>query len=142
MKSKSDDNKRLTPRSANLSSQDELEYALRGVLRLLARQGHKTGYFFERIDVKFASELKRDVRHEQTYLDHVNLVIVVELPDPKDPDQKEKIRSQTNRAYTFGADEYKTRAVLSAWEGLDQRTKSTLIQKEKELDIKLELENQ
>ena len=124
----------LKPNSGVIKSEEELEYGLRGIVRLLGRRGNKTGYFFERIAVMFSSELPYKVEYEQTYLDHENLKIIIELPDPENSSLKEKIRSQINQSYTFGADDYKTRAALSAWEGLDQRTKEALVKKEKEIE--------
>lgn len=124
----------LKPNPGVIKSEEELEYGLRGIVRLLSRRGKKTGYFFERIVVMFNSELPHEVKYEQTFLDHENLRIVIELPDPPDLSLQEKIRSQANQAYTFGADDYKTRAALSAWEGLDQRTKDVLIKKEIEME--------
>ena len=124
----------LKPTPGVIQSEEELKYGLKGVVRLLGRQGSKSGYFFERIVVIFNSELPHKVEYEQTYLDHENLRIIIELPDPEDSSLKEKIRSQTSQSYTFGADDYKTRAALSAWEGLNQRTKEAVIQKEKEIE--------
>lgn len=117
-----------------LNSKDDLEYGLRGVVRLLARRGKRTGYFFERIQVVFNAEVTHEVTHEQTYLDHENLKIIIELPDPDDESLKEEIRSQKNQSYTLGADDYKTRAALSAWDSLDPTTKQALIKSEKEIE--------
>ena len=134
MRNESQDSKIFKPNTGIIKSEEELEYGLRGIVRLLARRGNKTGYFFERIAVIFNSELPHEVKYEQTYLDHENLKIIIELPDPENPSLREKIRSQTNQAYTFGSDDYKTRAALSVWEGLDQRTKDSLVKKEKEIE--------
>ena len=110
-----DENSRiLRPSSGVIKNEAELEYGLRGIVRLLSRRGNKTGYFFERIAVMFDLELPHEVEYEQMYLDHENLKIIIELPDPPDASLKEKIRSQANQTYTFGADDYKTRAALSA----------------------------
>jgi hypothetical protein len=122
------------PLKGVLNSTEELEYGLRGVVRILSGRGKagKNGYFFEGFKAVFASEIGEDIRHEETFLDYENLKIVIKLPDPEDPKQKELIRHQYIKQYTLGADDLKTRAALVAFAGLDSQTKQTLIAKEKE----------
>lgn len=119
-----------------IKSTDELEYGLRGVVRILSGRGKagKNGYFFEGFRAVFASELGEDIKFEETFLDHENLKIVIKLPDPIDPSKKELIRHEYVKQYTLGADDLKTRAALVAFAGLDDPTKKSLIQKEKELE--------
>ena len=121
-----------------LRSEDELQYGLRGVVRILGNRGKngKNGYFFEGFKVLFASELNEDIQHEETFLDYENLKIIIKLPDPKDPQNKEIIRHQYTRQYTLGADDLKTRAALVAFAGLDDSTKETLVENEKKLEQK------
>jgi hypothetical protein len=117
-----------------ISSTEELEYGLRGVVRILSGRGKagKNGYFFEGFKAVFASEIGEDVLHEETFLDYENLKIIIKLPDPTDPKQKELIRHQYLKQYTLGADDLKTRAALIAFAGLDEPTKQILVAKEKE----------
>lgn len=132
----------LPPETPNLTmplrgvirSDDELEYGLRGVVRILSGRGKdgKNGYFFEGFKAVFGSEIGEDIRHEETFLDYENLKIVIKLPDPEDPEQKEVIRHQYVKQYTLGADDLKTRAAVVAFSSLDESTKEALIAKEKE----------
>jgi hypothetical protein len=117
-----------------IRSTDELEYGLRGVVRILSGRGKagKNGYFFEGFKAVFGSEIGEDIQFEETFLDYENLKIIIKLPDPKDPETKELIRHQYLKQYTLGADDLKTRAALVAFAGLDDSTKETLINKEKE----------
>lgn len=119
-----------------LHSEDELQYGLRGVVRILSsRRGDgKSGYFFQGFKVLFASELNERIEHEETYLDHANLKIVIKLPDPKDPQNRETIRHEYTKQYTLGADDLKTRAALIAFAGLDESTKESLVENEKRLE--------
>lgn len=122
------------PLKGALRSADELEYGLRGVVRILSGRGKagKNGYFFEGFKAVFASEIGEDIQHEETFLDYENLKIVIKLPDPSDQQKKELIRHQYLKQYTLGADDLKTRAALVAFAGLDESTKQSLIEKEKE----------
>jgi hypothetical protein len=122
------------PLKGVIKSTDELEYGLRGVVRILSGRGKagKNGYFFEGFRAVFASEIGEDIQFEETFLDYENLRIVIKLPDPKDPKQKEAIRHQYLRQYTLGADDLKTRAALVAFAGLDDSTKQALIEQERE----------
>ncbi|NUN07193.1 MAG: hypothetical protein HUU57_15715 [Bdellovibrio sp.] len=121
-----------------LHSEDELQYGLRGVVRILSNRGRngKNGYFFEGFKVVFGSEINEEVSHEETFLDYENLKIIVKLPDPKDSKSKEIIRHQYTKHYTLGADDLKTRAAMVAFAGLDDSTKETLVASEKKLDQK------
>lgn len=121
-----------------IHSEDELQYGLRGVVRILSHRRGKTGYFFEGFHVLFASELNENIEHEETYLDYENLKIIIKLPDPKDPANREIIRHQYTRQYTLGADDLKTRAALVAFSGLDELTKKALVESEKKLENKNE----
>ena len=122
------------PLRGAIHSADELEYGLRGVVRILSGRGKagKNGYFFEAFKAVFASEIGEDIQFEETFLDYENLKIIIKLPDPKDPKQKEIIRHQYIKQYTLGADDLKTRAGLVAFASLDEATKQALITKEKE----------
>lgn len=117
-----------------LTSTDELEYGVRGVVRILSGSGKsgKIKYFMEGFRALFASELGEKVDFAYTTLDHENLVIIIKLPDPKDPSQKESVRHYYLREYTMGADDLKTRAALTAFAGLDAEAKQALISKEKQ----------
>lgn len=121
-----------------LHSEDELRYGVRAVVRILSNRGRtgKNGYFFEGVRVVFGSEINEVIRHEETFLDHENLKIVVKLPDPKSPSDKEIIRHQYTKHYTLGADDLKTRAAITLFAGLDDSTKAALIAAEKKLDTK------
>ena len=118
-----------------ITSTEELEYGLRGVVRILSGRGGKSGkngYFFEGFKAVFASEIGEEIQHEETFLDYENLKIIIKLPDPKDPTEKELIRHQYLKQYTLGADDLKTRAALVAFAGLDESTKQVLVAKERE----------
>lgn len=119
-----------------LRSKEELQYGLRGVVRILGNRGShgKNGYFFEGFRVLFASELNEAIQYEETFLDYENLKIVVKLPDPKDPQNKEVIRHQYTKQYTLGADDLKTRAALVAFASLDDSTKDSLVESEKKIE--------
>ncbi|HEX7673547.1 MAG TPA: hypothetical protein VF412_05220 [Bdellovibrio sp.] len=121
-----------------LHSEDELQYGLRGVVRILSNRGKsgKNGYFFEGFKVSFASELGEVIEHEETFLDYENLKIIIKLPDPKDSKNKEVIRHQYTKQYTLGADDLKTRAAIVAFAGLDDTTKEALVETEKKLELK------
>jgi hypothetical protein len=123
----------IQPLRGILKSDEELEYGLRGVVRILGRRGKngKNGYFFEGFKTVFASEIGEEIQYEETFLDYENLKIVIKLPDPLDSSMKESIRHQITKDYTLGADDLKTRAALVAFEGLDDKTKKSLIEKEK-----------
>ena len=58
-----------------LRSEEELQYGLRGVVRILSNCGKngKNGYFFEGFKVQFASELKEIILNEEVFLDYENL---------------------------------------------------------------------
>lgn len=121
-----------------LHSEDELQYGLRGVVRILSSRGRtaKNGYFFEGFKVLFSSELREIVEHEETFLDYENLKIAIKLPDPKDTKNREVIRHQYTKQYTLGADDLKTRAAIIAFAGLDDATKESLIEAEKKFEHK------
>ena len=131
------------PLKGVINSTDELEYGLRGVVRILSGRGKagKNGYFFEGFKAVFGSEIGEDIEHEETCLDHGNLKIIIKLPDPQDPKQKEMIRHHYLKQYTLGADDLKTRAALVAFAGLDDSTKQSLIEKEKELSQAVKLKD-
>ncbi len=121
-----------------LRSEEELQYGLRGVVRILSNRGRKgrNGYFFEGFQVLFASELKEQVLSEEVFLDYENLKIIIKLPDPKDSKNKELIRHEYTRQYALGADDLKTRAALVAFSGLDDATKEALVENEKKFEPK------
>lgn len=122
------------PLKGALKSTDELQYGLRGVVRILSGRGRagRNGYFFEGFKVAFASEIGEEIQFEETFLDYENLKIIIKLPDPDDPKKRELIRHEYLRQYTLGADDLKTRAALVAFAGLDDSTKHSLIEREKE----------
>ncbi len=124
-----------------LRSEEELQYGLRGVVRILSNRGKngKNGYFFEGFKVQFASELKEIILNEEVFLDYENLKIIIKLPDPKESKNKEVIRHEYTRQYALGADDLKTRAALVAFSGLDDSTKEALVLNEKKLDLKQKL---
>lgn len=125
-----------------LHSEDELQYGLRGVVRILSSRGRsgKNGYFFEGFKVLFSSELGEEIEHEETFLDYENLKIIIKLPDPKDNKSREIIRHQYIKQYTLGADDLKTRAAIIAFAGLDESTKVSLIEAEKRCDPKIKFQ--
>lgn len=116
-----------------VKSEDELQYGLRGVVRILSSRGRngKNGYFFEGFQVLFASELKEKILSEEVFLDYENLKIIIKLPDPREAKNKELIRHEYTRQYALGADDLKTRAALVAFSGLDDATKVALVENEK-----------
>jgi hypothetical protein len=124
----------VKPLSSIFKSEEELEYGLRGVVRILAGRGKKNGFFFEGFKTVFASEIGEHVEHEETFLDHVNLKIIIKLPDPPDPEMKESIRHHITLDYTMGADDLKTRAALVAYNSLKESAKTALITKQKALE--------
>lgn len=117
-----------------LHSSDDLEFGLRGVVRILSGRGKagRNGYFFEGFKALFASELGEEILFEETFLDYENLKIVIKLPDPLDSTQKDMIRREYLKQYTLGADDLKTRAALVAFAGLDENARRLLIEHEKE----------
>src|SRR5262249_40313111 len=86
----------IGPLRSILKSDEELEYGLRGVVRILGGRGksRKNGYFFEGFKTVFASEIGEQIEHEETFLDHDSLKIIIKLPDPADPEMKEIVRHQ------------------------------------------------
>ena len=122
------------PRKGIINSTDELEYGIPGVVRILSGRGKggRNGYFIGGFQAVFASEINEEIQFEETYVDHENLKIIIKIPDPADPSQKETIRSNRLREYTLGADDLKTRAAVVAFASLDEATKKSLISKEKE----------
>ena len=112
---------------------EELEFGLKGVVRILSRSKGKRGYFIQEFEALFASELDEDVKYEKTYIDHENLKIVIKLPNPANNDERERLRHEVLKNYTLGIDDLRTRAGLIILEGMDEQTKKMLIQKEKKI---------
>jgi hypothetical protein len=100
----------------------------------LLGKNRKNGYFFEGFKTVFASEIGEQIDHEETFLDHDSLKIIIKLPDPADPSMKEAIRHEITKDYTLGADDIKTRAALVAFDSLTENAKKVLIAKEKRLE--------
>lgn len=124
-------------RKGILKNPEELEYGLRAMVRILGRRkGAVGGYFFSGFVVKFADELNsnKEVKHEETYLDYEKLKIFILLPKPAEGENREMIRHQFTMDYTMGADDLKTRAALIAFQGLDEKAKKMVIEKEKEFE--------
>lgn len=116
-----------------IKGQDELEYGLRGVVRILSRNKGRSSYFIQEFEAKFASELNEVVPYEKTFVDHENLKVIIKLPDPPNEHEKEIIRHAIVKDYTLGVDDLRTRAGLIAWEGMDESTKRKLIEAEKNM---------
>ena len=123
------------PRRGVLHSQEELEYGLKGIVRILSHRKGRRGYFIQEFEVQFASELNEKVPYEKTFIDHENLKVIVKLPDPKDQKEKEIIRHELLKDYTMGIDDLKTRAGLIVLEGMDDEARSILIEREKTIDL-------
>ena len=125
----------LQPLQGVLKSDEEL-YGIRGVVRILSGHGRggKNAYFFEGFKVVFGSEIGEEILHEETFLDHENLKIIIKLPNPADSALKESIRRQATKDYTLGADDLKTRAALVAFDALDANAKRSIVEKEREYE--------
>lgn len=121
-------------RKGVLSSIDELEFGLRGVVRILSRSKGKRGYFIQEFEALFGSELNEDIKYEKTFIDHENLKILIKLPNPSNQSEKEKVRHEALKSYTLGIDDLRTRAGLIVLEGMDDQVKRTLIANEKKLN--------
>lgn len=139
-KKKSPSDALLTPpnfyeaRKGVLKSTDDVVYGLPAVVRILSRNQGKRGFFIQEFEVLFASELKEDVEHEKTFIDHKNLKVIIKLPDPPNEHERESIRHATVMDYTLGVDDLKSRASLIVYYGSDEATKKKLIAREKKLE--------